>query len=207
MGLVATFVSIPAALSIYVLMLLVTVGLGYVLGRAVKGEETGFVMEMVPLRMPRLKDIIDKTWTQMREFVYVAFPLLIVGSAVLGVLQYFGVLDIVNVVLAPLTTGLLGLPPYTATALLFGVLRKEMALETLAVLAGTAQFNLVFTPLQMYVYAVFTTIYMPCIATVTMIHRIVGLRDTILITALTFILALIVSGLIAHLAPIVLALN
>ena len=206
MGLVATFVSIPAALSIYLLMLLITIGLGYVLGRVVKGEETGFVMEMVPLRMPRLKDIVDKTWTQMREFVYVAFPLLILGSAVLGVLQYFGVLNTVNVVLAPLTTGLLGLPPYTATALLFGVLRKEMALETLAVLAGTAKFNLVFTPLQMYVYAVFTTIYMPCIATITMIHRVVGLRDTILITALTFILALIISGLIAHLAPLVLAL-
>jgi ferrous iron transport protein B len=205
MGLVATFVSIWAALSIYLIMLIITIIMGFVLGRVVKGEETGFVMEMVPLRMPRLKDVIDKTWMQMREFVYVAFPLLIVGSAVLGVLQYGGVLPVVNWLLAPVTTGILGLPSYTATALLFGILRKEMALETLAMMAQepVAQLNLALTGLQMYVFAVFTTIYMPCIATVTMLSRVVGLKDTILITSLTFILALVISGLIANLVPLV----
>jgi len=202
MGLVASFVSIPAALSIYLLMLFITIVVGFVLGRVVKGEETGFVMEMVPLRVPRLRDILDKTWMQMKEFVYVAFPLLIAGSALLGVLQYAGVLAVVDSLLAPVTTGILGLPPYTATALLFGVLRKEMALETLAVLAGTAQFNLALTPLQMYVFGVFSTIYMPCIATVTMLSRVVGLKDTILITSLTFLLAIVISGLIAHLVPL-----
>lgn len=206
MGLVATFVSLWAALSIYLLMLAITVLIGYVLGRVVKGEETGFVMEMSHLRIPRAMDIVDKTWVRMQEFVYVAFPLLIVGSAVLGVLQYVGVLGVVNALLAPVITGILGLPPYTATALLFGILRKEMALETLAVLAGTAQFNLVFTPLQMYVFAVFTTVYMPCIATVTMLSRVVGPKDTILITGLTFLLALIISGLIAHLVPLLAAI-
>jgi len=46
----------------------------------------------------------------------------------------------------------------------------------------------------MYVFGVFTTIYMPCIATVTMLNRVVGLKDTILITGLTFLLALVLSG-------------
>ncbi|HTX43820.1 MAG TPA: ferrous iron transport protein B [Methanocella sp.] len=208
MGLVARFVSIPAALSIYLLVLALTIVLGFVLGRVVKGEETGFVMEMVPLRMPRAKDVIDKTWLQMKEFVYVAFPLLIVGSALLGVLQYAHILDFVNTVMAPVTSGILGLPSYTATALIFGILRKEMALETLAVLAGTSVEHLgtALTPLQMYVFGVFTTIYMPCVATVTMLNRVVGLKDMVLITALTITLAIVISGLVAHLAPLVLAL-
>ncbi|AFC98778.1 ferrous iron transporter FeoB [Methanocella conradii HZ254] len=206
MGLVATFVSVWAALSIYLLMLAITIMVGYVLGRVVKGEEMGFIMEMVPLRVPRLKDVVDKTWMQMKEFVYVAFPLLIAGSAFLGVLQYAGVLDVVNALLAPVTVGLLGLPPYAATALIFGILRKEMALETLAVLAGTAQFSLVFTPLQMYVFAVFTTIYLPCIATATMLNRVLGFKDMVIITGLTFALALVISSLIAHLVPLLASL-
>ncbi|HTY90224.1 MAG TPA: ferrous iron transport protein B [Methanocella sp.] len=208
MGLVAKFVSIPAALSIYLLTLILTVIMGFVMGRIVKGEETGFVMEMVPLRVPRARDVIDKTWVQMKEFVYVAFPLLVAGSAALGVLQYAGVLDLVNALLAPVTTGILGLPAYTATALIFGILRKEMALETLAVLAGTSveHLNMALTPLQMYVFGVFTTIYMPCIATITMLDRVVGLKDTLLITTLTIALALVISGLIANLAPLVMAL-
>ncbi len=206
MGLVATFVSVWAALSIYLLMLAITIIVGYVLGRVVRGEEMGFILEMVPLRVPRIRDVADKTWMQMREFVYVAFPLLIAGSAFLGLLQYAGILDYVNSLLAPITVGLLGLPPYTATALLFGILRKEMALETLAVLAGTAQFSLVLTPLQMYVFAVFTTIYLPCIATAAMLNRVVGFKDMLLITGLTFALAIAISGLIAHLAPLLAAI-
>jgi ferrous iron transport protein B len=203
LGLVASFVSIWAALSIYLLILGLIVLLGFILGRTVKGEETGFVLEMVPLRVPGLNDVISKTWMQMKEFIEVAFPLLIIGSAVLGVLQYIGFLNLMNVVLSPIIQGWLGLPDFTATALIFGILRKEMALETLAVMAGTWKFDLVMTPLQMYVFAVFTTIYMPCLASITMLKRVLGWRDTIRITLLTVILALLVSGLIAHLVPVI----
>jgi ferrous iron transport protein B len=136
---------------------------------------------------------------QMREFIYLAFPLLIAGSAVLGVLQYAGVLQTVSQVLSPITTGWLGLPAYTATALMFGLLRKEMALETLAVMAGTANFDLVLTPLQMYVFAVFTSICMPCLASLTMLKRVVGWRDMLWIALLTVVLALLLSGLINQL--------
>jgi ferrous iron transport protein B len=208
MGLVARFVSVWAALSIYLLMLALMVAIGFILGRTVKGEETGFVLEMVPLRVPNATDVVSKTWAQMKDFVYVAFPLLIVGSAVLGVLQYAGILQIVNGLMSPITTTWMGLPDYTATALIFGILRKEMALETLAVMAGVSvtQFGAAFTGLQMYTFAVFTTIYMPCLATIAMLKRVLGWKDTILITVLTFSLALLISGLIAHLLPIVLSL-
>jgi ferrous iron transport protein B len=199
LGLVARFVSVWAALSIYGLMLLLIAAVGLVLGRAVKGEKTGFVLEMVPLRVPSAKEVAAKTWMQMKEFIYLAFPLLIVGSAALGVLQYVGFLQIVSRGLSPLTTGWLGLPDYTATALIFGILRKEMALETLAVMAGTANFDQVLTPLQMYVFAVFTSIYMPCLASMAMLKRVLGWRDMLWITLLTVGLALLLSGFINQL--------
>jgi ferrous iron transport protein B len=199
LGLVAHFVSVWAALSIYALMLVLITVVGLILGRAVKGEKTGFVLEMVPLRIPSARDVVAKTWMQMREFIYLAFPLLIAGSATLGVLQFAGVLQIVSRVLSPLTTGWLGLPDYTATALIFGILRKEMALETLAVMAGTANFDQVLTPLQMYVFAVFTSIYMPCLASMAMLKRVVGWRDMLWITALTVGLAILLSGFINQL--------
>lgn len=206
LGLVASFVSIPAALSIYVLMLIIIVCVGFILGRTVKGEETGFVLEMVPLRIPGVKDIIDKTWMQMREFIFVAFPLLIAGSALLGLLEYAGILNVLNGLLSPLTVGWMGLPDFTATALIFGILRKEMALETLAAMAGTASFSAVMTPLQMYVFAVFTAIYVPCLATLTMLVRVVGMKGAVTITVLTLLIAIVLSGLIAHLVPLISAL-
>ncbi|HOG27911.1 MAG TPA: ferrous iron transport protein B [Vicinamibacterales bacterium] len=196
LGLVAHFVSVWAALSIYLLMLVLIVIAGFILGRTVKGERTGFVLEMVPLRAPAVREVAEKTWMQMKEFVFLAFPLLIAGSAMLGALQHLGILGAVNAALSPITSGWLGLPEYSATALLFGVLRKEMALETLAVMAGTADFGSVLTPLQMYVFAVFTSIYVPCLASMAVLKRVLGWRDMAWITAFTVGLAFLLSGLI-----------
>ena len=61
-------------------------------------------------------------------------PLLLVG-VFLGLLEFFGVMAIFEQIVEPYTMGLLGLPGYSATRV-FGI-RKEMAFETLAMLAGT----------------------------------------------------------------------
>ncbi|MBN1133693.1 MAG: ferrous iron transport protein B [Methanosarcinaceae archaeon] len=202
LGLVGTFVGYWAAVSIYVLQLLVIYSTGWVLGKGLPGERTGFIMEMNPLRQPDPKAIIQKTWLRIREFVNVAFPLLIVGSALLGAVEAIGLLDVFETAVEPISVGLLGLPAFAATALVFGILRKEMALEILAVLAGTANFALVMTPIQMYVFAVVTTIYIPCIATIVILKHELGWRDTTGIVVFTVILALLIGIIINFAAPL-----
>ena len=98
---------------------------------------------------------------------------LLVGSAALGIADALGLLSIFQDFVEPISVGLLGLPAFAATALVFGILRKEMALQILAVLAGTANFAAVMTPLQMYQFAVITTIYVPCVATIAVRNNFV----------------------------------
>ncbi len=198
LGLVGTFVGYWAAVSIYVMQVFIIFITGWVLGKGLPGERTGMIMEMAPLRRPDSKATLHKTWLRVREFVYVAFPLLVAGSALLGLLDSVGVLDAFQSAVAPLSTGLLGLPAFAATALVFGILRKEMALQILAVLAGTANFAMVMTPLQMYVFAVITTIYVPCVATIAILKHELGWKDTALISIFTVVLALTVGALINH---------
>jgi ferrous iron transport protein B len=196
LGLVGTFVGYWAAVSIYVLEIFIIFITGWILGRGLPGERTGFIMEMGPLRHPDVVSTLKKTWLRIREFVYIAFPLLIVGSALLGGLDSLGILDIFENAVSPVSVGLLGLPAFAATALVFGILRKEMALEILAVLAGTANFAMVLTPLQMYVFAVITTIYIPCVATIAILKHELGTRDTLMISTFTILLALTVGALV-----------
>ncbi len=198
LGLVGSFVGYWAAVSIYVMQVFLIFLTGWVLGKGLPGERTGMIMEMSPLRKPDFKATLQKTWLRVREFVYVAFPLLVAGSALLGLLDSVGVLDVFQTAVAPLSTGLLGLPAFAATALVFGILRKEMALQILAVLAGTANFAMVMTPLQMYVFAVITTIYVPCVATIAILKHELGWKDTALISIFTVVLALTVGALINH---------
>jgi ferrous iron transport protein B len=201
LGLVGTFVGFWAAVSIYVFEILVIAAMGWILGRTLPGQRSGFIMEMTPLRKPELKSTLKKTWMKSREFFFIAFPLLLVGSAFLGVIDALGLLSVFQDFVEPVSVGLLGLPAFAATALIFGILRKEMALQILAVLAGTANFAAVMTPVQMYQFAVITTIYVPCVATIAVLKHELGAKDTAFIVLFTIFLALVVGILIRIFGP------
>ncbi|MCQ1534118.1 ferrous iron transport protein B [Methanosarcina sp. KYL-1] len=201
LGLVGTFVGFWAAVSIYVMEVFIIAAMGWVLGKTLPGQRSGFIMEMTPLRKPELNSTLKKTWMKSREFLYIAFPLLLVGSAFLGIADALGLLSVFQDFVEPLSVGLLGLPAFAATALVFGILRKEMALQILAVLAGTANFAAVMTPLQMYQFAVITTIYVPCVATIAVLKHELGWKDTSMIVLFTVFLALGVGVLIRYFGP------
>ena len=95
------------------------------------------ILEMVPMRKPRAKQTLTRAWLRMKEFLFIAMPLLLVSSVVLGILQFFGVIAAFQVLFEGFMYSALGLPDYASTSLLFGILRKEMAFETLAILSGT----------------------------------------------------------------------
>ena len=201
LGLVGTFVGFWPAVSIYIMEILIIACVGWILGKNLPGERSGFIMEMTPLRKPELKSTLKKTWMKSREFVFIAFPLLLLGSAFLGVADSLGLLSVFQNLVEPISVGLLGLPAFAATALVFGILRKEMALQILAVLAGTANFAAVMTPVQMYQFAVITTIYVPCVATIAVLKHELGTKDTVSIVLFTILLALVVGILIRIFGP------
>lgn len=195
MGLVGAFVGFGAAISIYFIELVIILLTGWMLGKGLPGEQVGFIMEMPPLRTPGIRVMAKKTWLRMKGFVYVAFPILIIGSSFLGVVDTLGLLGVFEEISRPVFVGWMGLPGFAATAFIFGILRKEMALEILAVLAGTAVFIDVMTPLQIYVFALVATIYVPCAATIAVIGKELGWRDMVLISGFTILLSIAVGGL------------
>ncbi|MEM2124525.1 MAG: ferrous iron transport protein B [Methanolinea sp.] len=199
-GIVAVFVGFWAAMSIY-LVSLVLIGLtGIVLSRVTPGERYGMILELSPLRVPRPGNVIAKSWTRIREFLLVAMPLLVAASVVLGILQYAGFFELFSEVVAPFSEAVLGLPGYAASALVFGILRREMALETLVVLAGTPDLPSVLTAVQIYVFAIVSVLFIPCISTIGVLSRVVGKRVTLAVSAYTLGLGLCIGALINLLA-------
>ncbi|MDD1724137.1 MAG: ferrous iron transport protein B, partial [Methanospirillum sp.] len=196
-GIVAVFVGIPAALSIYFIILVIILLTGLLLSRCVPGIQLGMVLEVPPLRIPSPGAVLTRSWLHIREFLLIAMPLLISSSIVLGLLEYGGILSIIESVTAPFVSGILGLPPFVSTALIFGILRKEMAFETLIVLAGTADLTLVMTRLQLYIFALVSTLFIPCVSTIAVLYREQGLKTAILISLYTVCLG-ILAGAVVH---------
>jgi ferrous iron transport protein B len=195
-GIVAAFVGIVWAFSIYLIIFILIIITALVMSRLTPGEQFGMIVEMPSLRKPRIQLVLRKSWLRIKEFLFIAMPLLIVTSVFLGLFQYFGVIDIFQSLVAPITVSLLGLPPYTSTALLFGIFRKELAFETLAVLSGTADLGSVMTAVQLYTFAIVSILFVPCISTVAVLYKQLGAKIAILTSAYSLFLGMLIGVLI-----------
>ena len=147
---------------------------------------------MPPYRVPTFKNVLNKAWFRMREFVVEAWPLLIAGSAVLAILNYFDLAYFINWLVRPFTW-VMGLPSAVGVPLIFGVLRKELSLVMLSQALGTVNFDSALTSTQMIVYATFVMFYLPCLATLAVLKRELGTRAMSVIAGLTVIVALFAS--------------
>lgn len=194
-GIVAVFVGIYAALSIYLIIFILILISGLFLSRITGGTQLGMVLEVPPLRVPSPPMVLTRAWIHIKEFLVIAMPLLIVSSIFLGLLSYYGILDIIEEITAPFMTTVLGLPAFASTALLFGILRKEMAFETLIVLAGTANLTEVMTRLQLYIFALVSALFVPCVSTIAVLYREQGLKTAIQISLYTVLLGISVGAL------------
>lgn len=195
LGTVGNFAGLAYALAIYVILILLLLILGRLLHKALKFEPTGLAMEIPDLRMPMPSNVLWKTWARSKDFFVVAFPILLAGSLVLEFLMAYGVLDALVAPLAPFTEGFLGLPPVTIVALIFGVLRKEMALQFLVILFGTADLASVMTPEQLFVFALVMATYMPCLSALAAMSREFGWRDALKVTFASMALAFCLGGM------------
>jgi ferrous iron transport protein B len=189
-GLVAFYLGPSLALAIYLFNLVVIALTGRILSRMIPEKTPGMILEMPVYRLPALKNLLHKTWFRAREFIFEAWPLLIVGSIVLALLQYFEFTRWFNALVLPVTW-LLGLPSEVGVPLIFGILRKELSLVMLHQALGVADFSTVLSPVQMVTFSVFVVFYIPCLATLAAIRRELGKRNMVLIAALTVVIALV----------------
>ncbi len=208
LGAVGAYIGWAPALGVFGVTLLVTIGVGTVMERLVPGRSTGFVMEMFPFRRPKLRIVGRKAWGQFREFLLVATPLVVIGSIVLGGLYESDVLFSLARPLDPVVVGWLGLPSVAGLTLLFGLLRKEFALQLLATLAiatmGAAGANLLafMSRTDLFVYALVNTLAMPCISTIAVLGRVLGWRRALTVLAVTIAVALLIGGVFARVLPL-----
>ena len=204
-GAVSKYVGWGPAVSIYLIVAAISFTAGWGLNRVLPGHSAGLVMEMFPFRPPSLSKMIKCTWYRFRDFLFVATPVVLAGSFVLGLIYETGLLWLFTAPLAPVVEGWLGLPSVAGLTLVFAVLRKELALQLLLALA-IAKYGSGVTDLlqfmdkgQIFTYTLVNTLYIPCIATVAVLARELGWRRALAISAFTILLALAAGGTVHRL--------
>lgn len=196
-GTVGHYSGILWAALIYLVLLALALVLGRVLHVLLREEPASLVIEIPELSMPSPRNVLSKTWLRTKDFFIIAFPLLLVGSIVLELLMRYNVLGALVDPLSFLTVGLLGLPPVIIVALIFGVLRKEMALQILFVifsLSVGADLGQVLTSEQLFVFALVMATYMPCIGVFAALTKEFGLKEAISVSLASITLAFLLGG-------------
>jgi len=169
--------------------------IGFLAARVIPGERPMFYMELPPLRLPTLGNIIVKTYTRMEWYFREVFPLFILASVIIWFGRLTGLFDVVVNALEPLVSWL-GLPDETAVAFLFGFFRRDYGA------AGLYDLRSTMNGVQLLVSTVTMTLFVPCIAQFSVTIKERGLKTALAIFAFIFPFAFLVGGLLNKLLVI-----
>ncbi|MCJ7784393.1 MAG: ferrous iron transport protein B [Desulfobacterales bacterium] len=164
----------------------------YLASRVIPGEGSDFILEIPPLRVPLLSNVIVKTLARMEWYLKEAVPLFILGTLILFGLHKTTILTLLEKAATPLIVHWLGLPAKVTEAFIIGFLRRDYGAAGLFVLAKGGLLN----PHQILVSLVTITLFIPCIAQFFMMVKERGLKRALWISAAVIPIAFGVGGIV-----------
>jgi ferrous iron transport protein B len=102
---------------------------GYLAAKVIPGEPSDFVLELPPIRVPQLTNILIKTLARVQWYLKEAVPLFILGTFILFVGHKVGALAYIQKITDPIVVNFLGLPSRAAEAFVIGFLRRDSVLQ------------------------------------------------------------------------------
>jgi ferrous iron transport protein B len=172
----------PLALAVWAgFVILVFLLVGYLAAKILPGERPAFYMELPPLRLPRIVNILEKTLSRMQWYFLEIIPFFILASVLIWAGKITGIFDAFIQVSAPLMAAL-GLPPQAAEVFLFGFFRRDYGaaglydLQKFGALSGV----------QIVVAAVTLTLFVPCIAQFAIMIKERGWKTALAIAGFIF---------------------
>ncbi len=184
-----------AILSSSVLALLIWVGVialvllfvGYLASKIIPGDRASFYMEVPPLRLPKLSNVLVKTYTRLQWYFTEVLPFFILASILLWLGKLTGVFDLIIGGLEPVVE-FIGLPPEAAVAFLYGFFRRDFGAAGLYDLHSSG----VLLGIPLVVAAVTLTLFVPCIAQFMVMLKERGIKTALVIALFIFPFAFLV---------------
>ena len=163
---------------------------GYLAAKVLPGEPSDFVLELPPIRVPQLTNILVKTLARVEWYLKEAVPLFILGTLILFTAHKLGLLVFIQKMADPIVVGFLGLPSKAAEALVIGFLRRDYGAAGLFMLSKQGMLD----PIQTVVSLVVVTLFVPCIANFFVMVKEQGMKAALYMVAFIFPFAVLVGG-------------
>lgn len=189
LGLVAGLSALATGIWIFTLVAMMLL-VGYLAAKIIPGEPSDFVLELPPIRVPQLTNILIKTLARVQWYLKEAVPLFILGTFLLFVGHKVGALAYIQKITDPIVVNFLGLPSRAAEAFVIGFLRRDYGAAGLFMLSKEGLLD----PTQIVVSLTVMTLFVPCIANFFMMVKERGVRTAVYMAAFIFPFAFGVGG-------------
>ncbi|WP_371368816.1 Fe(2+) transporter FeoB [Sporomusa rhizae] len=162
-------------------MLVVFISIGWISAKLVPGKRSAFYMEIPPLRLPLLSNVVKKAYSRMSWYFMEILPVFIITSVVLWVGDYSGILNELIQCFEPAML-FIGLPPEAAQTFLLGFFRRDYGAAGLYDLTIAGK----LTDTQLVIAAIAITLFVPCIAQFAVMAKERGM-----VTAVTMVILIV----------------
>ena len=200
---------------------------------ALKSKNQSFILEFPPYRVPSFKRILNIIGDNLKQFIVRIGSVIFAMNIIIWLLGSFSfsfeyvagtnkvsMLETFGRILAPIFIPL-GFGNWGATsALIAGLVAKEVIVSSIAIFNGidvssgsmTEQVQssilnpasaVFFTPASALSYMVFCLIYMPCIATMSVLNKEIGTKWTVISIIIELCIAYVLSFLVYNLYNLV----
>ncbi|MCM8899748.1 ferrous iron transport protein B [Caldicoprobacter algeriensis] len=181
--------------ALYVSVIFIVFALtGTLLNKVVPGKSTDLMIDLPPLRLPRIGNVLKKTYVKSKVFITEAGPLFLLGAVIITLLQYTGILDLIANGFAPITEGFLKLPRETAVAFIMGIIRRDFGAAGLNDMVSRGLLN----SSQVVVALIAITLFVPCIAAIMVIFKERDWKEALLIWMGSFVISFLTAGIVAQ---------
>ena len=211
--------NIYVILGLYILGVVIAVLLSFIFEKTLlKSKQQSFILEFPPYRMMNLKRVFALLWQNIKSFVTRIASIIIAMNVVLWFLAHFtarfefissqdqsiSLLQTFGMILSPIFSPL-GFGSWGAvSALLAGLVAKEVIVSSIAMFNGIESANLsalqssllistsavhFLSPASALSFLVFCLLYFPCVATFSVQLREIGLKWTLIGSCIEFVVA------------------
>lgn len=173
----------PLAVSVWAAVVAVTLfAVGWLAARLLPGKRSDFILELPPIRLPQLSNILIKTAARLEWYLKEVLPLFLLGTFILFALDRAGALKVLEWAATPLVQGGLGLPAQATGAFIIGFLRRDYGAAGLFHMARDG----LLTDTQLVISLVVVTLFVPCIANVMVMVKEHGWKTAAWVVAFIF---------------------
>lgn len=152
--------------------------MGFLTAQLLPGQKVNFFIEVPPLRLPRLSNILMKTYVRMKWYFWEIIPLFLWASVLIWLGRLTGLFDLIIQGIQPIT-GWLGLPTASAPIFLYGFFRRDYGAAGLFDLQQQGALD----GIQLLTAAVVLTLFLPCIAQLQIMIKERGWKTTVVMAA------------------------